>query len=99
MATPRAEICGAEGTRTPDPLHAMEVRYQLRYSPANAKRQHSAEEHAPVTGTEADRGGINTYPPDSGGCVLFPPDFTGCALIPPWYVSVPVIGARSLTVC
>ena len=24
---------GAEGTRTPDPLHAMEVRYQLRYSP------------------------------------------------------------------
>ena len=25
--------CGAEGTRTPDPLHAMEVRYQLRYSP------------------------------------------------------------------
>jgi hypothetical protein len=26
-------MCGAEGTRTPDPLHAMEVRYQLRYSP------------------------------------------------------------------
>ena len=25
---------GAEGTRTPDPLHAMEVRYQLRHSPA-----------------------------------------------------------------
>ncbi len=25
--------CGAEGTRTPDPLHAMEVRYQLRHSP------------------------------------------------------------------
>ena len=25
---------GAEGIRTPDPLHAMEVRYQLRYSPA-----------------------------------------------------------------
>ena len=24
---------GAEGIRTPDPLHAMEVRYQLRYSP------------------------------------------------------------------
>ena len=45
----------------------MEVRYQLRYSPANAKRQHSAEERAPVTGTEADRGRINTYPPESGG--------------------------------
>src|SRR5689334_4479183 len=27
---------GAEGIRTPDPLHAMEVRYQLRYSPATA---------------------------------------------------------------
>jgi len=25
--------CGAEGIRTPDPLHAMEVRYQLRHSP------------------------------------------------------------------
>ena len=26
-------MCGAEGTRTPDPLHAMQVRYQLRHSP------------------------------------------------------------------
>ena len=26
---------GAEGTRTPDPLHAMQVRYQLRHSPLN----------------------------------------------------------------
>ena len=26
-------ICGAKGIRTPDPLHAMEMRYQLRYSP------------------------------------------------------------------
>ncbi len=25
---------GAEGIRTPDPLHAMQVRYQLRHSPA-----------------------------------------------------------------
>ena len=25
---------GAEWTRTPDPLHAMQVRYQLRHSPA-----------------------------------------------------------------
>ncbi len=24
---------GAKGTRTPDPLHAMQVRYQLRHSP------------------------------------------------------------------
>ena len=26
-------ICGAKGIRTPDPLHAMEMRYQLRHSP------------------------------------------------------------------
>ncbi len=26
-------VGGAEGTRTPDPLHAMQVRYQLRHSP------------------------------------------------------------------
>ena len=25
--------CGAKGTRTPDPLTASEVRYQLRHSP------------------------------------------------------------------
>ena len=24
---------GAKGIRTPDPLHAMEMRYQLRHSP------------------------------------------------------------------
>src|SRR5690625_2400699 len=28
---------GAEGTRTPDPLHAMQVRYQLRHSPKRAE--------------------------------------------------------------
>ncbi len=26
---------GAEGNRTPDPFHAMEVLYQLSYSPGN----------------------------------------------------------------
>jgi hypothetical protein len=30
---------GAKGIRTPDPLHAMEVRYQLRYSPNPALPQ------------------------------------------------------------
>jgi hypothetical protein len=29
---------GAEGTRTPDPLHAMQVRYQLRHSPRFLRR-------------------------------------------------------------
>ena len=28
-----SDLRGAEGIRTPDPLHAMEVRYQLRHSP------------------------------------------------------------------
>ena len=28
-------FCGAEGNRTPDPFHAMEVLYQLSYSPGN----------------------------------------------------------------
>jgi hypothetical protein len=31
-------LSGAEGSRTPDPLHAMQVRYQLRYSPVFCKR-------------------------------------------------------------
>ena len=26
-------MSGAKGIRTPDPLHAMEMRYQLRHSP------------------------------------------------------------------
>ena len=30
---PRHHKGGAEGIRTPDPLHAMQVRYQLRHSP------------------------------------------------------------------
>lgn len=29
----RCDFCGAKGIRTPDPLHAMEMRYQLRHSP------------------------------------------------------------------
>ena len=31
---------GAEGTRTPDPLHAMQVRYQLRHSPEFSLLRH-----------------------------------------------------------
>ena len=29
-------VCGARGIRTPDPLHAMEMRYQLRHSPGRS---------------------------------------------------------------
>jgi hypothetical protein len=32
--TPIRKICGAKGIRTPDLLHAMQTRYQLRHSPA-----------------------------------------------------------------
>lgn len=30
----RADVSGAKGTRTPDLLHAMQTRYQLRHSPS-----------------------------------------------------------------
>ena len=29
----QAQICGGTGIRTPDPLHAMQVLYQLSYTP------------------------------------------------------------------
>jgi hypothetical protein len=29
---------GGEGTRTPDPLHAMQMRYQLRHTPLALSR-------------------------------------------------------------
>ena len=32
-----SQMRGAEGTRTPDPLVANEVRYQLRYSPGRSE--------------------------------------------------------------
>ena len=30
---PRLNVCGAEGTRTPNPLLAKQMRYQLRHGP------------------------------------------------------------------
>src|SRR5690242_689882 len=35
----RTSSGGAEGIRTPDPFHAMEVRYQLRHSPGSPERR------------------------------------------------------------
>jgi hypothetical protein len=34
------KLCGPEGTRTPDPLHAMQVRYQLRHRPGASRVLH-----------------------------------------------------------
>jgi hypothetical protein len=46
---------GSEGTRTPDPLHAMQVRYQLRHRPMITKivvctsgRKHQTSVHHPM---------------------------------------------------
>lgn len=39
-------VGGAEGIRTPDPLHAMEVRYQLRYSPVSPEHLVSADRNS-----------------------------------------------------
>ena len=33
ICRPNVTKSGAEGNRTPDPFHAMEVLYQLSYSP------------------------------------------------------------------
>ena len=33
-----SSLCGATGTRTPDPLLAKQVRYQLRHRPGTASR-------------------------------------------------------------
>ena len=41
--TPAFSMSGAEGTRTPDPLHAMQVRYQLRHSPVEQARAYLQE--------------------------------------------------------
>jgi hypothetical protein len=64
------ELGGAEGIRTPDPLHAMEVRYQLRYSPVSQiivsvnRRQHTGCEYliAPTVPARLPRGYSNEPP-------------------------------------
>ena len=49
---------GAEGTRTPDPLHAMQVRYQLRHSPEVVpayRLRFGAQNRVGMTNTSAER--------------------------------------------
>ena len=43
----RTSFGGAEGTRTPDPLHAMQVRYQLRHSPEFAWQNFPEKDRLP----------------------------------------------------
>lgn len=47
-------ICGGKGIRTPDLLHAMETRYQLRHTPASDSQQLSCGARA-VHLAEANR--------------------------------------------
>ena len=49
---------GAEGIRTPDPLHAMEVRYQLRYSPSHPRHGCADPKGAGFEGPRQHRGEI-----------------------------------------
>ena len=46
---------GAEGTRTPDPLHAMQVRYQLRHSPVVRPRAYLADGPVVKSAPQTDR--------------------------------------------
>ena len=41
LAFARNPICGAKETRTPDPLLAKQMRYQLRHSPIGEKEQNA----------------------------------------------------------
>ena len=54
--------CGAEGTRTPDPLHAMEVRYQLRHSPAIARESIPVQRCAPACTPASDHRPATRHP-------------------------------------
>src|SRR5215213_8037985 len=52
---------GSEGTRTPDPLHAMQVRYQLRHRPVRPVRGNELSLHQPPPAEEIER-------PSTSGC-------------------------------
>ena len=54
LQAPDLHFSGAEGTRTPDPLHAMQVRYQLRHSPESVGQ---STRPLPATKITADTAG------------------------------------------
>src|SRR5687767_15921685 len=45
---------GSEGTRTPDPLHAMQVRYQLRHRPVRPIPGNELSLHQPQPAEEIE---------------------------------------------
>src|SRR5438874_12072813 len=52
------DVSGAEGNRTPDPFHAMEVLYQLSYSPEERTRyQRGSRLPGPIRSPDNDRPG------------------------------------------
>jgi hypothetical protein len=62
---PAADLGGAEGTRTPDPLVANEVRYQLRHSPlvgrtrlSNRARLAAEPDQFPAGGVDRRAGSV-----------------------------------------
>ena len=57
---------GSEGTRTPDPLHAMQVRYQLRHRPRPAAPEREAtsqEYYINVGGSNRGRCAVAAFGP------------------------------------
>ena len=51
----RGDASGAEGNRTPDPFHAMEVLYQLSYSPERTEDDTSGVLPLKAAGDGSDR--------------------------------------------
>ena len=80
---PAVRLGGAEGTRTPDPLHAMEVRYQLRHSPAApAPRRSAGNQEILANG----HGSMRNRPRRSRGAAAGPPS-TGTSTVAQWQLS------------